>query len=645
MRRLLLLRVLIVATLLIGLSYLGWRWAFSVNWNAWWLALPLVAAETYSLIGIALFGLTMWRAGARQAPPTAQPGHTVDVFISTFDEPVELVARTATAARDIRYPHLTWILDDGARPELEATAHDLGVGYIARDNGGDHPLQAKTGDLNDALLSTEGEFLLILDAAEVAAPQMIDETLGYFSDRQVALVQLPQLYENVPPGDPLDSQDSIFNGPIQQGKDGWNAAFFCGSNALFRREALMQLGVTRYASEAGRGIANTLKSADLVLAEARLSEGAESPLVQEALQNLSIAVADAQLAIAAGTPIATVTHALHSRIDEVSREMVAMDLHVLAMDLETIRRIGEANQAWSEQIDLAGAADALTTRELSPLAAIKSVRELLRALGVDKTKEVQSLVPLATISVAEDLATSMRLHSLGWRSVYHDELLAVRVAPDHFGSMLAQRERWAQGSLQVLVKENPLLQRGMSPAQRLVYFATLWAYLSGFATLVYLAAPVIFLCFGILPVSSTALEFALRFLPFLVANQILFAVAGRGVSAWRGQQFNLALFPLWIRAFATVIGSVVFGRKQKTVVTPSASLAQGDSWRRVMVQLIAAAVLIVAALVGLGRLALGFGDPVGTAVNLVWVGFDLAILSVLIPAARHRGVIAEEASE
>ena len=52
-----------------------------------------------------------------------------------------------------------------------------------------------------------------------------------------------------PAGDPFGSQAPLFYGPIQQGKDGWNAAFFCGSNAVLRREALMQLGVRHYVRE------------------------------------------------------------------------------------------------------------------------------------------------------------------------------------------------------------------------------------------------------------------------------------------------------------------------------------------------------------------------------------------------------------
>lgn len=63
-----------------------------------------------------------------------------------------------------------------------------------------------------------------------------------------------------------------------------------------------------------------------------------------------------------------------------------------------------------------------------------------------------------------------------------------------------------------------------------------------------------------LPVNTTALQFFLRFLPFMVANQLMFAIAGRGVSTWRGQQYSLALFPVWIEATTSAIANVFFGR-------------------------------------------------------------------------------------
>lgn len=72
--------------------------------------------------------------------------------------------------------------------------------------------------------------------------------------------------------------------------------------------------------------------------------------------------------------------------------------------------------------------------------------------------------------------TAMRLHSAGWKSVYHHELLAEGLAPDDLSSTLKQRLRWAQGTIQVLVRENPLTKVGLSFWQRLQYFKTMYSY-------------------------------------------------------------------------------------------------------------------------------------------------------------------------
>ncbi|YAF98832.1 MAG: glycosyltransferase family 2 protein [Nodularia sp. CChRGM 3473] len=79
-------------------------------------------------------------------------------------------------------------------------------------------------------------------------------------------------------------------------------------------------------------------------------------------------------------------------------------------------------------------------------------------------------------SITEDMNTAMRLHSAGWKSVYHHELLAEGLAPDDLSSTLKQRLRWAQGTIQVLVRENPLTKVGLSFWQRLQYFKTMYSY-------------------------------------------------------------------------------------------------------------------------------------------------------------------------
>lgn len=645
MTRLVLLRLLFIATLILGLNYLAWRWLFSLNWNAWWIAIPLVLAETYSLIDVSLFGLTMWNARTRPTPPIAQPGLSVDVFITTFNEPVAIVMKTASAARDIKYPHKTWILDDGARDEMRQGAASLDVGYITRTiDWKNRPLHAKAGNLNNALMATEGEFLLILDADQVPRPEILDHTLGYFADPKVALVQTPQVFGNVAPGDPLGSHAPLFYGPIQQGKDGWNAAFFCGSNALIRREALMQLGITRYVAELEHAIKTALRGADRVLERARCREGSDDLSVQLALAEVSAAIDQTRAAIADGAAIGTATYELQKRIASVSHRMVANDLQLLSDDLEAIRQMRvDTDENWDVLVDVEQTIGALASRDLSPLGALESVRTLLRSIDVDRPDEAQPLMPLATISVTEDMATSLRLHSLGWRSVYHHELLAVGLAPEDLGAMLKQRLRWGQGTMQVLLRENPLVQRGLTLAQRLMYFATMWSYLGGFAAIIYFASPAIFLYFGILPVRTGAFQFCVRFLPFMVADQLLFRVAGRGISTWRGQQYSLALFPVWIRSVTSAIANVVFDRPLSFVVTPKTRQDGGNRWRLIRPQLTVAIVLVVGAVVGITRLVLGLGGLIGTAINLIWVVTDLVILSVLIPAVRYQGYQSEGA--
>src|SRR5215216_3438258 len=96
--RLVLLRLIVVATIILGVNYVAWRWLFSLNWDAWWIAIPLVLAETYSLIDVTLFGLTVWKSRPRPAPPAPAEGMSVDVFVTTYNEPIELVMTTARAA-------------------------------------------------------------------------------------------------------------------------------------------------------------------------------------------------------------------------------------------------------------------------------------------------------------------------------------------------------------------------------------------------------------------------------------------------------------------------------------------------------------------------------------------------------------------
>ena len=645
-KRLLVIRILITLTVLLGVNYVLWRWLFSVNWNAWWIAVPLVIVETYSLIDCILFGVTMWRLKERPEPDPPLPDVTVDVLITTYNEPIDLVMNTAGAAERISYPHRTWILDDGARPEMAAAAATEGIGYITRTKDwAGHERHAKAGNLNNALDATDGEFLLILDADQVPKPAILDRTLGYFADPKVALVQTQQVFINVPDHDPLGSQAPLFYGPIQQGKDGWNAAFFCGSNAVLRRDAMMQMGIRGYVEEVDRSIRRALRTADNVLAKAARQATGEQQVVQ-ALEQVRVAVGVARARLDAGEPLADVTFEFQKTVDTAAQSVVAFDLDALRADLGAIESLTSEAGADPGALMVSDVAiDRLSHRDWSPLGALESVRALVRAVDVDRGGEAQAVMPMATISVTEDMATAMRLHSYGWHTVYHNESLADGLAPEDLGTMITQRLRWGQGTMQVMLRENPLFKRGLTPGQRLMYFATMWSYLSGFAAIIYIAAPVIYLCFGVLPVQAFSVEFFARFIPFIVLNQVLFLVIARGHRTWRGQQYSLALFPVWIKAFTTAFNNVVFGRPLGFAVTPKTKQEWTPQWRLIRPQLIAMAVLAVAGVIGLLRLFTGQAQLVGTTVNVMWVVFDLVLLSVVIRAALYRGFPVTQSAE
>jgi len=165
---------------------------------------------------------------------------TVDVLITVYGEPIDVIRRTAEAALAIRGLHWTWILDDGRSDEVQALASELGCRYVRRlsSNG------AKAGNINNALTIAKGDFFVILDADFVPLPGFIEQTLPFFETATVAFVQTPQTYGNlhnfISRG--AGYMQSMFYRFVQPGRNAFNAAFCVGTNVIFRRAAIDDIG-------------------------------------------------------------------------------------------------------------------------------------------------------------------------------------------------------------------------------------------------------------------------------------------------------------------------------------------------------------------------------------------------------------------
>ena len=164
----------------------------------------------------------------------------VDVFVTTYGEDLAVIRRTVEAALAIRGRHRTLVLDDGRSDEVRALAAELGADYVRRDDRSG----AKAGNINHALSITDGELFVILDADFVPRRDFLHETVPYFANQNVAFVQSPQTYGNMHTLLSRGSgyMQSVFYSLIQPGKNRFNAAFSVGTNVVFRRTAVAEIG-------------------------------------------------------------------------------------------------------------------------------------------------------------------------------------------------------------------------------------------------------------------------------------------------------------------------------------------------------------------------------------------------------------------
>lgn len=234
----------LILWLLAAGAYFGFR-VTTLNEAAPVYSVIFFLAEFFIAISLALFVFSTWRFPARD-PDEPESGLSVDVFIATYNEPLELVRKTALSARAMDYPHETWILDDGNRKACADLAAELGCHYLARHEN----THAKAGNLNNALRHSQAAFVVTLDADHAPHKDLITRTLGYFCDPKIAFVQTPQAFDNTGsflhlnegPGRDTWNEQTLWFHAIERGRDHWNAVAYCGSPAVFRRAALDQIG-------------------------------------------------------------------------------------------------------------------------------------------------------------------------------------------------------------------------------------------------------------------------------------------------------------------------------------------------------------------------------------------------------------------
>jgi len=256
--------------------------------------------------------------------------------------------------------------------------------------------------------------------------------------------------------------------------------------------------------------------------------------------------------------------------------------------------------------------------------------------AVVRVSALREVGGVATETVTEDIHTTIRLHRKGWRSVYHNEVLARGLAASDAGQYQAQRLRWGIGAMQVLRTENPLTVSGLRLRQRIAYGATLLGWFDAWRSLGYLVLPPAVLFSGAVPIRSRPLVFGVAFGVTFLIQRVALALLGRGFAPQGiSTVFELVRMSPNLRATLTLFRPG--GRAFK--VTPKGRV--GDERTRTQVPKLLSAALVVSlvaavwfALSAAGRTPLSYDEPWAAYGAAFWLGVNALFVLAAIRRIR-----------
>ncbi|MCQ2571245.1 MAG: cellulose synthase catalytic subunit [Candidatus Saccharibacteria bacterium] len=172
----------------------------------------------------------------------------VDVFIATFNEESELLEKTISACKNMKYPdakklHI-YLCDDGNRKEIKQLAKKNKIEYITRDNNN----FAKAGNYNNAIKKSGSPLIAVFDADMQPSKNFLMKTVPFFvAEEKIGFVQTPQSFKNpdifqARLSKHLPFEQDYFYHYIQLARNNNNSTILCGTNCVISREALKSVG-------------------------------------------------------------------------------------------------------------------------------------------------------------------------------------------------------------------------------------------------------------------------------------------------------------------------------------------------------------------------------------------------------------------
>jgi cellulose synthase (UDP-forming) len=569
-----------ILTIAFGIAYLHWRWRYSLNPDAMGFSIFLASAETLSFISTVLVIFNFW---SYKDPPKQQPVHylseiedlqgrpdrpvKIDVFIATYNEEVELVRYSIIDAKNMTYPF-----------------GDVKVKIFVLDDGrrdGRNPQKENMKKVAEE----EGVGYLIREHNEGYKAGNLKNALEHTNGDIFVILDadtrpFPKLLEHT-------------TGYFRNPKLAWvqTPQWFYDTTEAEKLSDVMKRKIRLQQSRRFPGIALG-KLIDLLFGKIEINEdifGNDPRLFYDVILRKRNFY-NAAFCCGAGS--------IHRReaIMSLAVKDFAKKLHELEKELKTEHK---------DETEIE-----VQTHEL-----------LLK----------EDIIPFK-FHASEDIYTSIMLHAdkqKRWESIQHPDVECKMLSTQDLDSWVKQHQRYAEGSLDIALKDNPMFIKGLKFGQRICYFATIWSYFAPLWILVFLLSPLIFFFTLDLPVRAYSFEFFKYFIPFQVLNTLTITLGCWGINTRRGDQYYISSFWMMLLSLITVIR----GKKVKFNVTH-----KGISTAKNTVHFLPHLIIIVLTFIGIiyNIILLRLGihpTPSGFAANTFWCLFNIIALSVIIRAA------------
>jgi cellulose synthase (UDP-forming) len=235
-----------------------WTWWFTADYKRFWpIFIPLSLALIYEfalLPSIFLYFVIRAKFPKRRQPLKGKKVAVISLCVPS-SESMDIVERQLKAMSKIKYPHDSWILDEGNSEEIKKLARKYGVNHFSRKGREEYnqpgpPFQEKTkaGNVNAWLDYVKGlgyEYFVQLDIDHIPKTNYLNKTLGFFRDPSVAWVQAPSVYKNLNHWTARGAaeQELTLQGPLQMGFYGHSKTpFIIGSHCTYRMSAIREIG-------------------------------------------------------------------------------------------------------------------------------------------------------------------------------------------------------------------------------------------------------------------------------------------------------------------------------------------------------------------------------------------------------------------